>query len=368
MAKYCVRCGSLLEEGARFCETCGEPVVSNVSQLPTPLQTDAPPPAVPPPPPVLPQSERQAPSYPSPQSYPASILQPSPAKSRPTGFIILGVLLAGVICCGVVILGAAWMGGPNLLGRLPGFMQNMAQSAMMKNTPTTTAASASPLPPALPTANMPQVTPQLPTAFAPEVTPQLPAPVGQPEEFSDDFYTTANQWPVTDAGLNQKGYLNGLFFIRTTKESGEGMSFIPKMDYAQEQVKDFEIEFDGLQFSNDGYLGLNFRVVDDNDYYQAAIMNGAFIIRKYVDGKEIDLTHGSWVESNSIYQSGPNHIKVVCHGDVIQLLVNNGLMAQLKDDSFPAGDVLLVVGLPPNVPDGAQAEARFANFHALWWK
>ncbi len=64
---------------------------------------------------------------------------------------------------------------------------------------------------------------------------------------------------------------------------------------------------------------------------------------------------------------GPNKIAVIMHGDVIKLVINDDLMAQLKDGSQPEGAVVLTAGVLPEAPDGTTFEGRFNGFNVFWW-
>jgi hypothetical protein len=178
--------------------------------------------------------------------------------------------------------------------------------------------------------------------------------------------TNDNQWSVdTQTTGPRAGFYPSAYYIDTDKQQGEYIALIPKINDNQNKVRDFEVEFYGLQWSGDGYLGLDFHWLDPQNYYQAAIKDGKFLIRKKINGQFTNLTPG-WVASNSI-QTGPNKIAVIMHGDVIQLVINDGLMAQLKDDSLAFGAVALTAGVLPEAPDGTTFEGRFNGFNVAWW-
>jgi len=161
------------------------------------------------------------------------------------------------------------------------------------------------------------------------------------------------------------GFYPSAYYIDTNKQQGEIRALIPKINNNQYTIQDFEVEFYGLSYKGDGYLGLDFHYVDDQNYYQAGVKDGKFLIRKKIKGQFLNLTPG-WVASNSI-MGGPNKITVIMHGDVIQMKVNDDVMAQLKDGSLPAGAVLLTGGVLPEAPDGTVFEGRFNNFRVLWF-
>jgi len=172
----------------------------------------------------------------------------------------------------------------------------------------------------------------------------LAVPQGDISEFTDDLTTNDNHWPVDNQNTGpRKGFYPSAYYIDTNKQQGEIRALIPRINDNQHKVKDFQIEFYGLSYSGDGYLGLDFHYVDDQNYYQAAVKDGKFLIRKKIKGQFLNLTPG-WVASNS-FMGGPNKITLIMHGDVIQMKVNDDVMAQLKDDSLPAGAVLLTAGV-----------------------
>jgi hypothetical protein len=378
---FCENCGSPLEEGASFCEACGAPVkgVGEVppaqpasrpvsrAPLPSPPQNQAV--RRPPPPPSPPPGYYQTPVPPPPGYYqpPAPGYYPPPAPPRrktPTGLIVGGVILGLVVCCGLVVLVASLVGGASLWNQITGSEQIPQPAIVVQET-------AAPAEPVIQDTDVPVIVvkPTLTSEPAPnqvQATPALPVPQGDILDFTDDLLTNNNQWSVDawDAGP-RKGFYPSAYYLISNKEHGEYRAWIPKIDNDQYKVRDFEIEFYGLAWDGDGYLGLDFHWVDDQNYYQAVVKDGKFLIRKKIDGQFKNLTPG-WVPSNSI-MSGPNKITVVMHGNVMQLKVNDDLMAQLKDDSLPEGDVVLTVGVLPDALDGTTFEGRFNNFHVLWY-
>ena len=387
---FCENCGSPLEQGASFCEACGAPV-KGAGEIPpappasrpvsqAPAQPPPPPPQnqalrrpAPPPPPgyYQPAAPPPPPGYYQPPAPPPPGYYPPPAPPRrktPTGLIVGGVILALVVCCGLVVLVGSLVGGASLWNQITGSGQVPQPAIVVQETDAPTDSF---VPPVTQATDIPVVVvkPTLtsePAPNEPQATPALPVPQGDILDFTDDLLTNDNQWSVDswDAGP-RKGFYPSAYYLITNKEHGEYRAWIPKIDNDQYKVRDFEIEFYGLAWDGDGYLGLDFHWVDDQNYYQAVIKDGKFLIRKKVNGQFTNLTRG-WIASNSI-MTGPNKITVVVHGDVIQLKVNDDLMAQLKDDSLPAGDVVLTVGVLPEAPDGTTFEGRFNNFHVLWF-
>jgi hypothetical protein len=274
------------------------------------------------------------------------------------------VIFGLVVCCGLVVLVASLVGGASLWNQINGSGQVPQPGIVVQET-------AAPAEPVTQDTDVPVigVQPTLTSQPAPnevQATPVLPVPQGDILDFTDDLTTNDNQWPVDNKTTGPRaGFYPSAYYIDTDKQQGEYIAVIPKINTTQNKIRDFEIEFYGLQFSGDGYLGLNFHWLNRQNYYQAAIKDGKFLIRKKINGQFLNLTPG-WVASNSIL-SGPNKITVVVHGDVIQLKVNDDLMAQLKDDSLPEGAVVLTAGVLPEAPDGTTFEGRFNGFNVAWW-
>jgi hypothetical protein len=356
---YCENCGSPLEAGASFCEACGAPVVK------APAQPQPPPPAPPAPvyyqtPPPPPPVYYSPPAPPPPGYYPA----PAPPRRKPsTGLIVGGVVLGLVVCCGLAALVFTLAGGAAFLAQYSEAGQNLPTGMVVQDT----AAPAEPFPPAtdIPVAAEPTLTSQ-PAPNTVQATPALPVPQGDILDYTDDLSTNDNQWTVDDQTTGPRaGFYPSAYFIDTDKQQGEYIAMLPKINDNPNEVRDFEIEFYGLQWSGDGYLGLDFHWLNRQNYYQVALKDGKFLIRKKVNGQFLNLTPG-WVASSSIL-GGPNKITVVMHGDVIQLKINDDVMAQLKDDSLAFGAVALTAGVLPEAPDGTEFEGRFNNFHVLWY-
>lgn len=90
MAVYCAKCGTMVDPGAKFCQSCGTPA-------PTPVQAAAPPSYAPPPPPQAqwapPPPGQQPPAYPA----QAPMAPPPPKKSG-------GALKVILIALGVIVI------------------------------------------------------------------------------------------------------------------------------------------------------------------------------------------------------------------------------------------------------------------------
>jgi len=398
---FCANCGSPLEPGARFCEACGTPVKSAAAVPPAPqapaqdynqARPRSTPPAAPP---VYYQAPPPPPThYQPPAPRPPAQYAPPPRRKTPTGLIIGGVIVGLLVCCGLGVLVISLAGGAGLWNQITGLGQNPPAGIVAQDTAvpavtdefdSTVAAADTAIPPELaeqdtpvpaetfpPATDVPEVVvqPTLTSQPAPnevQDTPVLPNPQGNLLEFTDDLMTNGNLWPVdTQTSGPRTGFYPSAYYIDTDKQQGEYMALIPKINAGQSGVKDFEIDFYGLQWSGDGYLGLDFHYVDNQNYYQAAVKDGKFLIRKKINGQFLNLTQGGWIPSNS-FLGGPNKITVLVHGDVIVMKVNDDLMAQLKDDSLPEGQVRLTAGVLPEAPDGTAFEGRFNNFHVSWY-
>ena len=368
---FCRNCGSPLEVGASFCEACGAPVkgTGEIPPAPPASRPVSRAPAQPPPPPP---GYYQAPAPPPPGYYPPPAPPPPgyypppapPRRKTSTGLIVGGVILGLVICCGLVVLVGSLVGGVSLWNRL-------TESGPIPQPAVVVQETAAPAEPVLQDTDVPVavVQPTLTSEPAPnevQATPVLPVPQGDILSFTDDLMTNDNHWPVDNQNTGPRtGFYPSAYYIDTNKQQGEIRALIPKINNNQYTIQDFEVEFYGLSYKGDGYLGLDFHYVDDQNYYQAGVKDGKFLIRKKIKGQFLNLTPG-WVASNSI-MGGPNKITVIMHGDVIQMKVNDDVMAQLKDGSLPAGAVLLTGGVLPEAPDGTVFEGRFNNFRVLWF-
>lgn len=111
-----------------------------------------------------------------------------------------------------------------------------------------------------------------------------------------------------------------------------------------EALTDFYAEVEAVQLEGDFYgeMGLVFRL-DENRFYIFEVSGEYYSLwRSIPDGWEELI---AWTESDSIIPGEVNDIGVLVIGDQIWLLINNRLVAELRDDHYAAGVVGLAIGL-----------------------
>lgn len=115
MPKFCQKCGSLVEDSASFCGSCGapmtagypeEPAATNAQNSPYPEQPVQPVQQPSYPQPTYAQPVQQ-PAYPQPQSYqpyPQNTIEPAPKKKKKTGLIVVISIVALLLIAAVVLI------------------------------------------------------------------------------------------------------------------------------------------------------------------------------------------------------------------------------------------------------------------------
>ncbi len=170
-------------------------------------------------------------------------------------------------------------------------------------------------------------------------------PTTQPGEvlFEDDFSGSPTGWGT----LGREGGSIGFEY--------EGMVItvnLPQYLFWSvngESFTDAKIDVDAVLLSgptNDA-LGVICRFQDNDNYYGFMISHdGYYGIYKMIDGQMVmSSVEGNMNFSEVIRQGGVvNHIQAVCKGDILSLIVNDVLLAEVKDDSFTEGKIGLVAG------------------------
>lgn len=110
---------------------------------------------------------------------------------------------------------------------------------------------------------------------------------------------------------------------------------------------DYLVEVDAalMEGPADGYYGLQFRQVDDANFYRFLISGGVCKLSKVVDNELITLI--DWTDAGLVTAEGaPTWVRlgVLAQGATITLLIDDTPVAQVQDDTFSAGSVALVAG------------------------
>ena len=105
-------------------------------------------------------------------------------------------------------------------------------------------------------------------------------------------------------------------------------------------------------------MGLMCRAVDGENYYQFEISSyGYFGINKIIDNEWHELL--SWTKSDAIEDGkSRNHIKAVCSGNHLSLILNDVVLGSAIDKEFSSGSVGLTAGSFEYTP----ADVLFENF------
>ncbi|HIE39242.1 MAG TPA: hypothetical protein EYH30_04900 [Anaerolineales bacterium] len=185
-------------------------------------------------------------------------------------------------------------------------------------------------------------------------TPAPPPPSGGPL-LQDDFSDPGSGWEIGDYSGGSVGYAEGAYFVTAT-EAGSLMWGLAYRDFS-----DLVIEVDAIQVSappndNNSY-GVMCRVQADDDGYLLRISgDGYYAIHRIVGGEFEPLV--DWTTSDAIRQgNATNHLRVVCDGTHLALVVNGRLLAEVEDATYTSGDIALTATTFEEEP----TEVRFDN-------
>lgn len=115
------------------------------------------------------------------------------------------------------------------------------------------------------------------------------------------------------------------------------------------QFSDFVVEVDGRQRVGqpDSSYGILFRVQDPQRFYRFEITaNGLYVVERHnPDGTWTRLVQ-DWLPSDAINQglNVANRLKVIANGPEITLYVNDILLQQVTDATYPSGAIALSAG------------------------
>ena len=115
------------------------------------------------------------------------------------------------------------------------------------------------------------------------------------------------------------------------------------------EFSDFVVEVDGRQRAGapDSSYGILFRVQDSERFYRFSITaNGLYVIERHdADGTWTRLIP-EWLPSDAINQglNVANRLKVIANGPEITVYVNDILLQQVSDSTYPTGNIALSAG------------------------
>lgn len=194
-----------------------------------------------------------------------------------------------------------------------------------------------------------------PTQPPPPLTRPPVQPGGGDILFRDDFEDPNSGWEIGDYDAGSVGYVDGYYFVRSV-ERGKTM-----WGAALQNFTDVVIDVDAIQVlappnDNNDY-GVVCRLQPNGDgYYLVISGDGYYAIYRAVEGEFEPLV--DFAPSDVIWQgNATNHLRVICRGTYLALLVNGELVAKTDDATFAGGDV----GLTATTYEDEPTEVRFDN-------
>ena len=191
--------------------------------------------------------------------------------------------------------------------------------------------------------------------------PSGPPPLASSGEvlLEDDFSDPNSGWEVGDYEGGSVGYGDGYYYI-TVVENGKVM-----WGSAYREFADVVIDVDAVQAAapandNNAY-GVMCRVQPNGDGYIFAVSgDGYYAIHRTVErnGQSEFDPLVDWTTSDVIHQgNAANHIRAICDGTHLALIVNGELLAETEDAVFTSGDIALMASTFEDEP----TEIRFDN-------
>lgn len=183
------------------------------------------------------------------------------------------------------------------------------------------------------------VTRNVPLGVAPviTVTPQRVEVL-----YRDDFNNIHSGWDISEDADSKTAYDDGRYRILVKKLNWTIWSY-PGADFA-----DTQIEVDATKEGGDdaNHFGVICRLVNDDNYYQFILTsNGYYGIFIREKGTFTQIDADDWRSSAAINQgAATNHIRAICSGSQLTLIINGSDVAQVDDHTFTHGDIGLFAG------------------------
>jgi len=175
----------------------------------------------------------------------------------------------------------------------------------------------------------------------------------------DRFANPRYDWGSESEEAFDRGYSAGEYFIEVY-EPNRLVWTHPGRRFQDVAV---EVEAHRASGSSRGHFGLICRYRRPADFYYFAITDdGFYAILRVMDGEPKVLTGEGFLPSSAVQpEDGIYHIRAVCWGEVLSLLVNGSEVARVTDAALQRGDVGLAAG---SGPDGA-VRVHFDNLRVI---
>lgn len=159
--------------------------------------------------------------------------------------------------------------------------------------------------------------------------------------FADDFSDQTTGWENINDVYELKGYSDNAYIISLKRENSRSWS-VPGLRFADTAISVKTQHLSGAQDTN---FGLICRYQGPGNYYSFVISSdGYYAVFRVINGEETLLGMEQFVYSEEITQADAvNQISAVCSGNQLSLSVNGKTLHTVRDESFTAGDVGLIV-------------------------
>lgn len=161
--------------------------------------------------------------------------------------------------------------------------------------------------------------------------------------FKDDFSVTPNGWGTMGREGGEIGFQYEGLVITVNLPNFLFWSVNGDV-YADTKIDVDAVLLDGSPNDN---FGVICRYQDNKNFYGFLVSHdGYYGIFKMIDGQVVmPSISGDMGYSDAIRQGGVvNHIKAICEEDLLTLIVNDEVLAEVKDASFSSGQIGLIAG------------------------
>jgi hypothetical protein len=174
--------------------------------------------------------------------------------------------------------------------------------------------------------------------------------------YRDDFSKVSSGWNRVTAPKGESNYADGMYRIFVNDAN------IDIWSLAGRSFSDVRIEVDAYKIGGDrnNRFGVICRAASATTFYTLVISSDGYYGIGMIDGSEYRLIGMDALQPTDAINQGSalNHIRADCVGDLLTLYVNGVKLAEVRDATFPTGDVGLIAG-SYDVPG---VDIRFDNF------
>ena len=155
---------------------------------------------------------------------------------------------------------------------------------------------------------------------------------GEQLPWTDDFSDPASGWQAQSDASADAGLSDGVMRILVKWPNSFAWAS------AEREFADFHLIVDAAQVAgpDNNEYGVQVRMEDNRHFYRFSVSGDGYYRVIKLDGEEQTILGNDWTQAEAIQMGvAVNRLEVICRGTTMTFCVNDELLAQVEDGSYP---------------------------------